>query len=98
MSVEVKGLADTIRRAKAAIGKASSAAKRMDDSASRLTDTLPQVEELTSQLDAATSELQGAIAGLTNGGPPLEPSTSGSDVTRKLSVPGSLEIVQGVKK
>jgi cbb3-type cytochrome oxidase cytochrome c subunit len=74
MSLEVKGLADTIRQAKTAISKASDAAARMNASAGRLTTTLAQVEDMTNQLDSANADLQGAVATLSNGGPPLEPS------------------------
>lgn len=80
MSVEVKGLAESIRKAKAAIGKASTASARMQTSADRLTDTLAQVEDMTNQLDAAHAELQGAVGTLSNGGPPLDDTSSGQQV------------------
>jgi hypothetical protein len=72
MSVEVKGLAETVRKAKAAISKASTVSSRMQVSAERLTETLAQVEDMTSQLDTAQAELQGAVGQLSNGGPPLD--------------------------
>ena len=80
MSVEVKGLADTIRNAKAAISKASDAAARLNGSAGRLTATLAQVEDMTTQLDTANADLQAAVGQLSNGGPPLDqPSSTSTD-------------------
>lgn len=77
MSVEVKGLAETIRNAKKAIANASDVSARMQASAQRLTGTLAQVEEMTQQLDSAHAELQAAVGQLSNGGPPLdEPAPS----------------------
>lgn len=77
MSVEVKGLADTVRQAKDAIRKASAAGARMQQSAQQLTSTVQQVEDMTQQLDAANAELQAAVGQMSNGGPPLDDTTSG---------------------
>jgi uncharacterized phage infection (PIP) family protein YhgE len=71
MAVQVKGLADTIRSAKEAIGKASAAAERMKASANDLTGTLAVVEDVTNQLDTANADLKSAVGLLSNGGPPL---------------------------
>lgn len=90
MSVEVRGLADTIRKAKLAIAKASDAAARMQASAGNLTGTLAQVDDMTDQLDAAHAELQGAVGMLSNGGPPLDPITNSSvDTSTPLTAGGS---------
>ena len=95
MSVEVKGLAATIRDAKKAIANASDASARMQASAQRLTSTLAQVEEMTSQLDAAHAELQAAVGQLSNGGPPLEEPAQSSPAT---SVAASLRMVEDANK
>lgn len=95
MSLEVKGLADTIRAAKVAISKASDAAARMQGSAGRLTDTLGQVEDMTNQLDAANADLQGAVGTLSNGGPPLDATPAPAHVSSPgLSVPAAVTRVQ----
>jgi hypothetical protein len=77
MSVEVKGLADTVRRAKEAIRTASTAAERMNDSAQRVSATVAQVESMIVELDQANADLTAALGSMTNGGPPLdEPASS----------------------
>jgi multidrug resistance efflux pump len=86
MSVQVKGLADTVRQAKAAIDKASTVATRVNTSASQLVVTMAAVEDMTAQLDGANADLQAALGTVTNGAPPLEvgataPTTSSSDAT-----------------
>ena len=66
MSVEVKGLADTVLQARAAIAQASTAAMRMNDSALRVA----QVEDMIKQLNVAEADLAAAVGQLSNGGPP----------------------------
>lgn len=78
MSVEVKGLAETVRRAKEAIGKASTAAVRMESSANRVSDRVAQVENMIKQLDAAEADLGAAVGALSNGGPPLDDASNSS--------------------
>lgn len=90
MSVEVKGLADVVRRAKQAINAASDAAGRMQGSAERVTMRVAQVEEMVAQLDAAEAELGAAVGQLSNGGPPLEVTPH--------SAPGSGEKVVGIER
>lgn len=86
MSVEVKGLAETVRKAKTAISKASDVSSRMQTSAARLTETLGQVEDMTKQLDDAQAELQGVVGQLSNGGPPLDqPSPSSQHLEKVLA-------------
>jgi hypothetical protein len=72
MSVQVKGLADTVRQAKAAIDKASTVATRVNTSASQLVATMAAVEDMTSHLDGANADLQAALGAVTNGAPPLD--------------------------
>ena len=71
MSVQVTGLADTVRRAKAAIDAASGAASRLESSANAVVNTIGAVDDMTKQLDAANADLQAAVGVMTNGGPPL---------------------------
>ena len=70
MSVEVKGLADTVRQARAAITQASTAAARMQDSAQRVHAGVAQVEDMISQLNTAEADLAAAVGQLSNGGRP----------------------------
>jgi uncharacterized phage infection (PIP) family protein YhgE len=104
MSIEVKGLADTVRLAKEAMRKAADSAMQLEFSAGQLTKTLAQVSGLTGELDAANADLQAAVGQLSNGGPPLEhTSTSGggfgstADVSgmtvKGMTVPGSIKLV-----
>lgn len=72
MSVEVKGLAATVRNAKEAIAKASDASAGMQQSAQKLVDTVAQVDAMRKEMDAAEAELQAALGTMTNGGPPLD--------------------------
>lgn len=71
MSVQVTGLADTVRRAKAAIDAAGGAAARLESSANAVVNTIGAVDDMTKQLDAANADLQAAVGVMTNGGPPL---------------------------
>jgi ABC-type transporter Mla subunit MlaD len=71
MSVIVKGLADTVRRAKAGIVRAGESAQGLNDSAENLNTVVDKVDAMKVELDGAAAELQGALGGLTNGGPPL---------------------------
>jgi pantothenate synthetase len=98
MSVEVKGLAETVRKAKAAISKASTVSSRMQVSAERLTETLAQVEDMTSQLDTAQAELQGAVGQLSNGGPPLDEPEPEYEIVELAKLGLKPEEVEGMEK
>ena len=98
MSVEVKGLADVVRRAKQAINAASDAAGRMQTSAERVTARVSQVEDMVKQLDAAEADLAAAVGQLSNGGPPLDDTRSSAAVLQgggpQMSVEQSLRLVE----
>ena len=90
MPVEVRSLAETVRRTKDAIRHASDMAARMQRSAENLTGTLSQVDDLTDELESANAELQAAVGTLSNGGPPLERTGDGDEgaVVTPAGVPG----------
>jgi prophage DNA circulation protein len=90
MSVEVKGLAETVRKAKDAIRTASTAASRMSDSATRVVNTVAQVEAMTKQLDAANDDLTAALGTMTNGGPPLDDGGSSQSATLNVDQAASV--------
>lgn len=75
MSVEVKGLADTVRKAREGIAAASAKAAKLAASADALGQNLAAVDSVTQQLDAANAELQAAVGQLSNGGPTLDAPT-----------------------
>lgn len=81
MAVEVKGLAETVRRAKSALGSASLAAGKLEDASVSVYKRVKQVEAMTSELVAAEQELGNVVDALSNGGPPLEEPSSSSQLT-----------------
>lgn len=104
MSVQVSGLADTVRKAKAAIDAASGAATRLKSSADAVTATIGTVTDMTAQLDAANAELTAAVGVMTNGDPnpgPLPGTVAGVVAvaapvvaTNATSIPASLAAVE----
>lgn len=103
MSVQVTGLADTVRRAKAAIDAAGGAAVRLESSANAVVNTIGAVDNMTKQLDAANADLQAAVGVMTNGGPPLEtspapsessPPVESSDQAKPTDIPTAVTAVQ----
>jgi hypothetical protein len=95
MSVQVLGLADTVRKAKAAIDAASTAATRLKSSAEAVVATIGTVNDMTAQLDAANRDLTDAVGVMTNGGPPLESTTSSAGPsTPAVSIPASLAAIE----
>lgn len=85
MSVQVKGLADIVRQAKTAIDTAGNAAVRLQSSAQAVVNTIGQVDDMTRQLDAANADLQAAVGAMSNGGPPLEDTTSSETNSEPVS-------------
>jgi hypothetical protein len=89
MSREVKGLAEVVRDAKAALVMAKGAAEKMRASAGQLVDNVSTVGALTRELDNANVELQAAInemSGGSNGGPPLDDTSTSSGGSSSISV------------
>lgn len=85
MSVQVSGLADTVRKAKAAIDAAGGAAQRLNDSATAVVNTIGKVDAMTQQLDAANRDLNDAVAVMSNGGPPLETTAVSASTSTSAS-------------
>jgi hypothetical protein len=96
MSVQVRGLAETVRNAKTAIAKASTAAERMQASAGRVVTRVAQVEDMIVQLDAAEAELGAALGQMTNGAPPLD--DGGITFAAPLTIDGSIVQVEAANK
>lgn len=63
MSLEVKGLADMVRDAKASIAHARTATNKLGSVSSELAATLGAVEAMTGQIEAAHAELKHEMAG-----------------------------------
>jgi hypothetical protein len=63
MSLEVKGLAEIVRDAKASIARAKTATNKLGTVSSELAATLGAVESMTSQIEAAHAELKHEMAG-----------------------------------
>ena len=92
MAVQVQGLAETVRQAKAAIDRASTVANKVNASATELVQTMADVEAMTTQLDAANAELKGALGTVTNGAPPLETGAKPqTDTSTASSASGELD-------
>jgi hypothetical protein len=94
MSVQVLGLADTVRKAKVAIDAASVAATRLKSSAEAVVATIGTVTDMTAQLDAANRDLTDAVGVMTNGGPPLESTAPSVSFSTATSIPTSLAAVE----
>lgn len=88
MSVQVRGLAETVRNAKAAIALASTASERMTVSAGRVVERVAQVESMIKELDSAEAELGAALGQMSNGGPPLDDGETAP--AAPLTISGSL--------
>lgn len=87
MSVQVLGLADTVRKAKAAIDAAGGAATKLKASAEAVVSTIGVVTDMTAQLDAANRDLTDAVSVMSNGGPPLDSTATSAPTSPPAASP-----------
>lgn len=90
MSAQIKGLADTVRRAKSVLGVAGAAAQRLEGATAGLAETVSTVDAMTGEIIAADTELRGVVDALKDGAAPLDPPEN----TSPLTLPQAVNVVQ----
>jgi hypothetical protein len=72
MSAQIKGLAETVRRAKSVLGVAGQAAQRLEGAAAGLAETVATVDAMTGEIVEADKELRTVVDALKDGAAPLD--------------------------
>jgi ABC-type transporter Mla subunit MlaD len=101
MSAQIKGLAETVRRAKSVLGVAGQAAQRLEGAAAGLAETVATVDAMTGEIVAADTELRGVVDAMKEDNGPLPASTEpslGTAVGAPLTLGQSVNIVHEANK
>lgn len=88
----ISGLADVIKQARTALAGVPAVAEDIKATTSSVLAKVKKVQDLTGELKAADAELDAAIGQLSNGGPPLETTTTSAPATPAPSL--AADVVQ----